>query len=125
MNARILIIDDDSLVADTISEILTLEGYETKTAYEGRTALELCREFVPHIVIADVFLPGMNGIELALAIRRDFPDCGILLLSGHVTTLDMFEKASAQGHQFELLAKPVQPRDLLRTIDSVLLKRSA
>jgi YesN/AraC family two-component response regulator len=108
-----------------MSEILSLQGYETRTAYDGRTALDICREFVPQIVITDVFLPGMNGIELGIAIRRDFPDCDILLLSGHGATFNMLEDARSQGNEFELLAKPVQPRDLLRTIDSVLLKRSA
>jgi CheY-like chemotaxis protein len=58
----------------------------------------------------------MNGIEAAIEIRKFLPNCKILLFSGQAATADLLEKARAKGHEFEILAKPVHPQDLLARI---------
>jgi CheY-like chemotaxis protein len=65
------------------------------------------------LIISDVIMPDMNGIEAAIRIRKALPGCKILLFSGQAATADLLEKARAQGHEFEILAKPVHPQDLL------------
>jgi CheY-like chemotaxis protein len=75
--------------------------------------VELLESFQPEVLIADVVMPGMTGIEAAIATRNKLPKCNILLFSGQAITADLMEQARTQGHEFELLAKPVHPSDLL------------
>ncbi|HEV2115442.1 MAG TPA: response regulator [Terriglobales bacterium] len=125
MQHRILIVDDERRIADTSALILQAEGYETAAAYDGVSGLARCCEFHPHLVLTDVVMPGMSGIEMAIAIRREFPRCAILLISGQAATADMLESAQRQGHSFELLAKPVHPTTILRRVAEILQGRDA
>ena len=120
MQHRILIVDDERRIADTSALILQAQGYQTAAAYDGDSGLARCREFHPHLVLTDVVMPGMSGIEMAIAIRQEFPGCAILLISGQAATADMLELARRQGHAFELLAKPVHPTVLLRRVAQIL-----
>jgi CheY-like chemotaxis protein len=58
-------------------------------------------------------MPGMTGIEVAIAVRRKLPNCKILLFSGQAATADLLEQAQTHGHEFEIVAKPIHPTDLL------------
>jgi CheY-like chemotaxis protein len=116
----ILVVDDEKRIADTLALILESKGYVSEAAYDAVTALEVCRARIPNLLISDVVMPGMNGIELGIAIRRDFPSCKVLLFSGQAATAEMLEDASADGHHFELLAKPVHPVDLLEKVEQLL-----
>jgi CheY-like chemotaxis protein len=116
----ILVVDDEKRIADTLALILESKGYISEAAYDGATALEVCRAHTPNLVISDVVMPGMNGIELGIAIRRDFPASQVLLFSGQAATAEMLDDASAHGHSFELLAKPVHPVELLEKVDQLL-----
>src|ERR1700683_4645775 len=78
----VLVVDDESAIADTLAEILTLSGYAAMAAYDGEEALEFALFTPPELLIADVMLPGMSGIELGITMRRIFPDCRVLLFSG-------------------------------------------
>src|SRR5664279_4549673 len=112
----ILVVDDESIIADTMSEILSRSGYLAMTAYDAEEALETALLSPPELLITDVMLPGMSGIELAITIRRIFPDCKILLCSGQAIALDLHASAQSKGHHFTLLTKPVHPRDMLATV---------
>jgi len=120
MAHRILIVDDERRIADTSALILQGAGFQTAVAYDGGSGLDRCREFHPHLVLTDVVMPGMSGIEMAIAIRREFPQRAILLISGQAATADMLEAAQRQGHSFELLAKPVHPTVLLKKVAQIL-----
>jgi CheY-like chemotaxis protein len=120
MEHRILIVDDERRIADTSALILQSAGYHTQTAYDGAAGLTRCREFHPDLVLTDVVMPGMSGIEMAIAIRQEFPGCTILLISGQAATADMLESARREGHSFELLAKPVHPTTLLQRVAQIL-----
>ncbi len=109
----ILVVDDERRIADTLKLILCSRGYSAETAYDGSSAISKYREFRPDLVISDVVMPGMNGVEMAISIRREFSDCLVLLFSGQAATADILEEARSRGHQFELLAKPVHPDELL------------
>jgi CheY-like chemotaxis protein len=110
---KVLVVDDEQVIADTLAKILDLNGYDASAVYTGTAAVETARTLQPDLVISDVIMPDMNGIEAAISIRGFLPSCKILLFSGQAATADLLENARAQGHEFEILAKPVHPSDLL------------
>jgi CheY-like chemotaxis protein len=70
------------------------------------------------MLISDVIMTDMNGIDAAITIRTMLPNCKILLFSGQAATADLLDRARSQGHEFEILAKPVHPQDLLARLRS-------
>lgn len=110
---KVLVVDDEQVIADTLAKILDLNGFEASAVYTGTAAVESARSIQPDLIISDVIMPDMNGIEAAINIRGFLPSCKILLFSGQAATADLLESARAQGHEFEILAKPVHPSDLL------------
>ena len=110
---RVLVVDDEQVIADTLAKILDLNGYEASAVYTGTAAVESARSLRPDLIISDVIMPDMDGIEAAIHIRGFLPGCKILLFSGQAATADLLENARARGHEFEILGKPVHPSDLL------------
>lgn len=113
---RVLVVDDESAIADTITTILSLNGYIATAVYDGDCAVETALLKPPQMLITDVMLPGMNGVELAITIKRIYPECKILLFSGQASTADLITSANRAGHNFTLLSKPMPPQDLLATV---------
>jgi len=116
----VLVVDDEQVIADTLTAILARSGFAVIPAYNGATALEIARVIPPDLLITDVFMPGMNGIDLAIAIRAAIPDCKVLLFSGQASTVDLLTAAREQGHDFALLLKPVHPTELLARISECM-----
>ncbi|MGB7984291.1 MAG: response regulator [Terracidiphilus sp.] len=110
---RILVADDERVIADSLAMILNLSGFEARAVYSGERAVELAAEFKPEMLISDVIMAGLSGIDAAIQIRTLFPQVKILLFSGQAATADLLEKARAQGYEFDILSKPVHPQDLL------------
>jgi CheY-like chemotaxis protein len=110
---RVLVADDERVIADTLAMILNQSGFQAKVAYTGEKALEMAAEFQPEMLISDVIMAGLNGIDAAIKIREILPAIKILLFSGQAATADLLEKARERGYEFEILAKPVHPQDLL------------
>ncbi len=119
----VLVVDDESVIADTLAEILNRSGYTGVAEYDGDSALETALLMPPEMLITDVVLPGMSGIELAITIRRIFPDCKIILFSGQASTADLLAAARQDGHHFTLLNKPLHPQDLLARVSENLKAR--
>jgi CheY-like chemotaxis protein len=116
----VLVVDDEKRIADTLALILSSKGYKSEAAYDAPTALAVCQARAPDLIVSDVVMPGMSGIELGIAVRRDFSTCKVLLFSGQAATADMLEEANAHGHRFELLAKPVHPLELLEKVAQLI-----
>src|ERR1700761_5582374 len=110
---KVLVADDERVIADTLSMILNQSGFEARAVYSGEKALELAASFQPDMLISDVIMADLNGIDAAIRIRALLPSIKILLFSGQAATADLLEKAPAKGYEFEILAKPVHPQDLL------------
>lgn len=110
---KVLVADDEQVIANTLAIILNQAGFEARAVYSGEKALEAIDDFQPNMLISDVIMTGMTGIEAAIATRNKLPACKILLFSGQAATADLLEKARQEGHEFEILAKPVHPTDLL------------
>jgi CheY-like chemotaxis protein len=117
--ASILVVDDEEILANTTVEILNHAGFCAFVAYDGQTALELAAKFHPDILLTDVVMPGMNGVELAVAIRNLLPQTQILLISGQAGTIDLLEKARREGYKFELVAKPIHPMKLIEHLKNL------
>ena len=109
---KVMVVDDERLIADTIAEILESGGYEATSFYDAEHALEHAREFCPEIVISDYVLPGMNGLELAGRLCEQCPTARVFLLTGQANLGSMAERMRKQGHDFEILAKPLHPEEL-------------
>jgi CheY-like chemotaxis protein len=99
--------------ADTLVLILRQTGFEAAAAYNGENAVEAETSFMPDVLIMDVFMEGMNGIECSLQISAILPVCRVILFSGNTETAELLQEAEAHGHFFEILAKPVHPSDLV------------
>ena len=112
-NRLVLIADDEAMIADTLAVILGRAGFKTMVAYDGTSALRICQATPPDLLISDVMMPGLTGVELALAVQQKIPKCKILLFSGQATTVDLLGAARAAGQSFTILPKPLHPTKLL------------
>jgi CheY-like chemotaxis protein len=113
---KILVADDERVIADTLAMILNQSGFDARAVYSGETALATAATFEPDMLISDVIMADLNGIDAAIRIRSVLPKIKILLFSGQAATADLLEKARAKGYEFEILAKPVHPQDLLNKL---------
>jgi CheY-like chemotaxis protein len=111
---RILVVDDEALIADTIVQILNRSGFIAEAAYGGKEAIEAARRIIPEIILSDVLMPHLDGVEAAIAIQKFLPDTRIVLFSGQAATVEILARARGRGYHFELLAKPLHPTQLLK-----------
>ena len=116
LKPRVLVVDDERVIADTLAVILNQSGFDARAVYSGEGAVELASTFEPHMLVTDVIMADLNGIDAAIRIRALLPRIKILLFSGQAATADLLEKARARGYEFEILAKPVHPQDLLNKL---------
>ncbi len=114
---KILIVDDEPVITDTLVTILGQAGYRARGAYTGAEALRIGRELQPDVLIADVILPDVNGIDIAIIFHKELPGCRVLLFSGQAATADLLADARGRGYDFDILAKPVHPEELLRRLE--------
>jgi CheY-like chemotaxis protein len=115
---RILVVDDEALIADTIVQILNQNGFIAEAAYNGREAIEAARRIKPELILSDVLMPFVDGVEAAIAIREFCPDTRVVLFSGQSATTEILARARASGHDFELLPKPIHPIQLIKHLRS-------
>ena len=115
---KVLVADDERVIADTLAIILNQSGFQATAVYSGEKAVETARDLQPDMLISDVIMTDLNGIDAAIRIRGMLPTCKILLFSGQAATADLLDRARVQGHEFEILAKPVHPQDLLARLRS-------
>jgi DNA-binding NtrC family response regulator len=114
---HVYIVDDENVIAFSLAAILKSYGFDATAFTDPRDALECAASQQPDLLISDVMMPGMSGVELGIHFRSRFPQCNVLLFSGQATTASLLDAAREQGHDFTLLAKPIHPTDLLAAID--------
>jgi CheY-like chemotaxis protein len=113
---KVLVVDDERLIADTVSEILKGAGFHVVTAYDGWGALESAGRFRPDYLLSDVLMPKMNGVELAIAIQKIHPATKILLFSGQAGISETLLSGQRHGLKYELIAKPIHPLKLIEIL---------
>jgi DNA-binding NtrC family response regulator len=114
---RVIVVDDERSIADSLVEILRLRGHEAHSVYSGERALELLPTFVPEVLIADVVMAGMNGIELARRMAERLPGCRIVLFSGQAEVSQALLGPEVVSAGFRLYPKPIHPDVLLELIE--------
>ncbi|MGA2634296.1 MAG: response regulator [Terracidiphilus sp.] len=117
--ARILVVDDDELIALTLTAILQEQGYEVAAAFNGKQAIALAAEFFPDLLLSDVHIGAMNGVQAAIRITAKLPHCRVLFLSGHASTGDLL-KDVPKRMECSFISKPPNLLDLLNAIAYML-----
>lgn len=113
---RVMVVDDEPLIASTAAKILGLGGFAPESFTYPLAALARAQIDAPDVLLSDVAMPQMSGIELAIQITSLCPGCRVILLSGQATNLDLIEMAKITAHDFQLLQKPIPPSELLAFI---------
>lgn len=116
----VMVVDDEKVIADTLVAILARSGYAAVAAYDGESAIALARTTRPQMMITDVCMPGMGGIELAVTIRDSYPECKVLLFSGQISTVDLLIASRNAGYDFAAISKPIHPTELLARVSAFL-----
>src|SRR3990172_6656003 len=120
--AVIMIVDDEEGIRETLSGIFVDEGYEPVTASSGEEAVRLAREANPDIVLLDVWLTGMDGIQTFQELRAVNPDLPVIIISGHAN-IEIAVKATRMG-AYDFLEKPLSMEKVLLAVYRALEKRN-
>ena len=120
MGGRVLIVEDDVDIADVLRRSLRNEGYEVKTSADGIEALDIAAGFVPDLVVLDLGLPGMDGVEVCRRLRSD-GDVPILMLTARAETEDRVTGLDSGADDY--LVKPFERQELLARIRALLRRR--
>jgi CheY-like chemotaxis protein len=115
----VFVVDDESVIAVTLTIILKRSGFKATAFTNPAEALKSASIEAPDLLVSDVMMPGMSGVDLAIQLKSIRPSCKILLFSGQAATADLLSAARAKGHDFTLLTKPVHPKDLLHTLQTL------
>jgi FixJ family two-component response regulator len=94
-NRVVFVVDDDAVIGQTLAIILNQAGFQAISFVHPQKAIAARAEFIPALLISDVMMLGMTGIELAIYFRKAQPECKVLLFSGQAATVDLLEKARA------------------------------
>lgn len=119
---RVVVVDDEKVIASTVAAILQMNGFSAQFFVHPLQALEAMNKEQPDLLISDVMMPELSGFELAIRVKALSPNCKILLFSGQGATADLLLQARAQGHDFQLLAKPIHPTELLSRVGRLVGK---
>ena len=122
MNSRthIFVVDDENAIASVFARILRLQGFHATHFNQPLKALEAARLEAPDVLISDVVMPGMSGIDLAAQIWKTYPECKVLLCSGQASSGELIDSARAAGYSLNVLQKPVSPSLMLGKIRNLM-----
>ena len=125
MKARILIVDDEALILLGWETSLKSAGYDVKTALNGKEALEITLEQKPDIVITDLIIPEMNGVELCRRIKSISPETEVVLISGHTKEIYNYQRdfISAGGRD-AVLTKPLSIDEMIKAVETIMSEKS-
>lgn len=115
----VYVVDDEPLIARTLGEILRMRGMRVRSFTDSKEALEAARTDQPNVLISNLTMPQISGVDLARGIVGLWPSCKVLLRSWQAQDPDL------EGYGFELLIRPVHPSTLLARIEHLLKEHSA
>ncbi len=118
---KILLVDDERSFVTALQKILTLKGYDVEIAFNGLEAIEAIKTKTPDILVTDVLMPVMDGLEVIMFSKKNFPDVKVIAISGggRVSAKDYLETAKIWKAD-EILSKPFSAKDLLKIIENIL-----
>jgi len=118
MNKTVMVVDDEESILDAVTDILEDEGFRVKVARDGQTALAGIRDELPNIVLLDIWMPGMDGIEVLEAVKSEWPFLPVVIMSGH-GTIETAVKAIKLG-AYDFIEKPLGYEELVMTIKNAI-----
>lgn len=120
---KLLLVDDEEEFVRALAERLEIRGFHPRIALNGEEALKMVEDEAPDLVVLDLRMPGMSGMEVLRRIKRDSPAIQVIILTAHGSEKD--RKLALQLGAFEQLQKPVQIKDLISTMKEACQKRTA
>lgn len=120
MATLVYVVDDEEIIATTLAAILQRSGFEAMAFGDPLEALMAAEYRTPDLLVTDVMMPQLNGVDLGVQFKAIHPKCKVLLFSGQASTADLLEKAHNKEQQFEILAKPIHPKELLHAIQQLV-----
>ncbi|HEX3814872.1 MAG TPA: MtrAB system response regulator MtrA [Mycobacteriales bacterium] len=117
MTVRVLVVDDDSALAEMLGIVLRGEGFETSFVYDGSTALDAFRRIKPDVILLDLMLPGMNGIDVCRALRAE-SGVPIVMLTAKSDTVDVVLGLESGADDYVI--KPFKPKELVARVRAQL-----
>jgi CheY-like chemotaxis protein len=122
---RVFVVDDEPIIAKTLALILETNGFSATAFTDSLEVLKKLETDQPDLLLCDVVMPRLTGIDLAIHVKEVCPDCVVLLLSGQSATADLLRTAEEQGFNFPILAKPIHSQVLMDEIKLHARKPSA
>jgi two-component system, NtrC family, response regulator HydG len=123
MKRRILVVDDDQDHAESVADLLTLHGHEVDMAYSGEEAVRRSAQWAYDLALLDVKLPGMNGVEALLAIRKERKDAHVIMMTGF--SVDELLTQALENGARGVLHKPLALPELLKAIRGIAAPEKA
>ncbi|MGA7400200.1 MAG: response regulator [Candidatus Sulfotelmatobacter sp.] len=123
MNSIVLVVDDEPGVADVAALVLEQQGYCALAAYSAAEAIKILGNTDVALILSDVHMPGVDGVELAIAARKECPRIKVLLMSGSETSETIKGRQDCQGCKgcpFQVMSKPFERRELLDRVEKLL-----
>jgi DNA-binding response OmpR family regulator len=111
---RVLVVEDDATVRDALTTLLGFDGFAVAAAPDGSTGLQMAESLQPDIVLLDVVLPGIDGLEICRSIRKRSPDTRVVMVTGRGTAEDELDGVAAGANAY--LRKPFSPLELLEAL---------
>jgi DNA-binding response OmpR family regulator len=111
---KVLLVDDEKEFVKSLSERMQMRDVQSKVAYDGKEAIETMNEDLPDVMVLDLKMPGMDGMELLRRTKKAFPGVQIVMLTGHGSEKD--EQEARRLGAYEYLQKPVSITDLMKTV---------
>ena len=121
----VFVVDDERIIVVTLQLILRHEGYVSRSFNRPDEAIKAAQVDSPDLLITDLIMPGMNGIQLANQVRHTCPRCRVILCSGQTSMTDLLERGNVDGIPIDsFLLKPVHPRVLLEEVEEIMKSES-
>src|SRR5512134_1790729 len=120
--AQVLIVDDEEGIRESLSQIIEDDGYETVTASSGEDAIKTVQETLPDLVLLDIWMSGIDGIQTLQEIKAMHPDLPVIMISGHAN-IESAIKATKMG-AYDLLEKPLSLDKVLLSVQRALEKKN-
>jgi DNA-binding response OmpR family regulator len=111
---KVLLVDDEVEFVETLSERILMRGLDAEIAFNGEAALQMLQTRVPDVMVLDLKMPGLNGREVLVRVRKTFPAIQVIILTGHGSEKDKSEALNSGA--FDYLQKPVGIDILIQTI---------
>lgn len=111
---KVLLVDDEKDFVDTLAQRLKMRDLDISTVYDGEQALSFIKKIEPDVMVLDLKMPGLHGIEVLREVKKDYPHMQVIILTGHGTDRDAEEAKRLGG--FDFMRKPADIDNLVRRI---------